>query len=99
MAFATNYWHITANHVQRTAQPKASSRSAASAENQPAPQPQVTPSGQLRQKEAWAMPTPTYQPQAGLPESMSDQVVRMMQMSPNLTLEQVKAILKVGSFE
>jgi len=99
VAFATNYWHITASHVQRTAQPKAMSRSTVPAENQPVPQSQIPFDGQPRLNQAWAMPTRPVQPQIKPAESLNEQVVRMMQMSPNLTLEQVKAILKVGSFE
>ena len=100
MAFASNYWHITASHVQRTAQqPKALSRSVASAENSPAPKPQVAVSEQPRPHQVWAMPSQPAPTQMRTFEGLNDQVVRMMQTSPNLTLEQVKAILKVGSFE
>jgi hypothetical protein len=75
------------------------SRSVVSAENQPVSQPQTPAGGQPRLNQAWAMPSQPIQPQMKSSGSLNEQVVRMMQMSPNLTLEQVKAILKVGSFE
>jgi len=38
-------------------------------------------------------------PAGGGSDRASDKVMRMMQVSPNLTMEQVKAILKVDRFE
>jgi hypothetical protein len=101
VAFSSNYWQITASYVQGNAQRKAWPQPQTGAEMPPPFVPEtprsladVAPLKTPPQTKMMETDAPT-----GASAQLNRQAMQLWQMSPNLTMDQLKAILQVKRFD
>jgi len=101
VAFSSNYWHITASYVQGNAQRKAWPQAQTGADMPPPFVPE-TPRSLVDASPLNVPPqTKMTEPEApsGTSAQLNRQALQLWQMSPNLTMDQLKAILQVKGFD